>query len=239
MKILFFYRQGRIVVGTLIASTLFMHFSISAWAQLSSWYEPSIAISSGLSFSDKMAEESAVWFRNSVRITRGESSPLYVCANFGYAHRSYLLDYYSPLLEPSASGITYRNAFVLQLGLEVRFKNIRKLRKVMHPFAGVFHQQQFYRLSNEDQAAREYFKLDGYKLSLWQIVLEVGSDFVFEKWPRFYFSFQIDPAFFNRSWGREGYVTITDKYSSETQKYDIYYHHQELPCVSLFLGMRF
>lgn len=223
----------------LIVCTLLVHSTTSAWAQLSSWYEPGIAVSSGLSFSGNMAEESAVWLRNGVRITKGESSPLYICANLGYARRSYLLDYYSPLLEPTSSGITYRNAFVLQFGPEIRFKNIRKLRKVMHPYAGMYFQRQFYRLSEDDKVAREYFKLDGYDFAVRQILLEVGTEFVSEKWPRFYFSFQIEPTFLAPSFGGEGYVTITDKQTSETQKVDIYYRHKELPCVRLFLGMRF
>ena len=211
----------------------------SAKAQLSSWYEPSVAVSSGLNFSGNMAEESAVWFRNAVRFTKGEASPGFFCVNLGYAHRSYLLDYYSPALDASSFGNVYRNAFVLQIGAEYRLRNIRKLRKVLQPFAGVYFQRHFYKVSDDVQEAREHFKLDGYKIALRQVVFEIGSEVVSAKWPRFYFSFQIEPTIFTTQFGSEGYEVITDKATSETQTLNIYYNHKEYPCARLFLGVRF
>lgn len=227
-------------IHSLLITCLLLVFSGPyAAGQISSWYEPGIAVSSGLNFTGNMAAESAVWFRNSVRFTRWESSPLYICVNLGYAHRAYSLDYYSPLLESSSSGITYRNAFALQFGAEVRLKNIRKLRKVMHPFAGIYFQRQFYRLSDDDKLAREHFNLDGFKFAMNPFVFEAGSEFVSEKWPRFYFSFQIEPAPRAQSFGAQKTVTITNKQTSETTTVDAYYRLKELSCVRLFLGMRF
>lgn len=218
--------------------TLVFHAE-SAKAQLSSWYEPGVAVSSGLNFSGNMAEESAVWFRNAVRFTSGETSPGFFCVNLGYAHRSYLLDYYSPVLESSSSGNVYRNAFVLQLGAECRLRNIRKLRKVLQPFAGVYFQRHFYKVSEDVQEARAHFKLDGYEIALRQVVFEIGSEVVSAKWPRFFFSFQIEPTFLTTQFGSEGNVLITDKLTSETQTVDIFYKHKEYPCARLFLGVRF
>ena len=48
----------------------------------------------------------------------------------------------------------------------------------MHPYAGMYFQRQFYRLSEDDKVAREYFKLDGYDFAVRQIILEVGTEIV-------------------------------------------------------------
>ncbi len=81
--------------------------------------------------------------------------------------------------------------------------------------------------------------MDGYKIAIRQIVLEVGTEFVSEKWPKFFFSLQYEPRFLTTQLGSAGYVSITDEQNNEIEKVDVYYRHKELPCVRLCLGIKF
>lgn len=222
-------KNRRCFLFTLFLSVFLFGGRLCARAQLSKWYEPGIAVSSDLNFSDNLAHESALWIRNSIRPV----DCFYICLNLGYAHRSYSLDYLSPTIG-EFSGNLFRNAFVIQPGFEYRFQNIRKLRKTLHPFIGLYLQRQFFKVPDKDKNAREYFQVDKIPFAVRQGVLEVGTEFVTKKWPRFYFSVQVEPSFLSKGFGIE-------KVRTENENQDdtyFYFHVKEQSCCRLLLGIR-
>lgn len=216
----------KVAVGILVLAGLFFN-EIHSNAQISRWYEPGFAVMSGLSFSDKYAEESSFLFRNCFRFTGGDANPGYFNISLGYSHRSYTLDYAISGEDPYLGNV-YRNAFVAQAGMEVRMQNIRKLRKYLHPYVGFVFQRHFNKIKGVEKEIQDYFQLD-YNPPLRNFFLEVGSELVTEQWPRFYFSFQYETPLTLTSYGV--------KPSNETNP-SIYYFHDEQPCFRLVLGIR-
>lgn len=212
----------------------------SARAQLSTWYEPGIAVSSALCFSDKFAHESAVWLQNSFCI--GRQFPIYPSINLGYARRrSYQLEYsYDSeqvddaiveklpaeifYLFKEYSGVVTRNVFILQVGVQAKFWKIRKLRKTMHPFIGMYLQSQFGKIPDVDPYSLP-------KSHRHSIVFDFGTDLMCEKWPKLFISIQVNTGGGMSNLNRQ--VIIGDN-----PPIDTYYFRKELPCLRLVVGIK-
>lgn len=214
--------KGRLFQCFLFFCVLVFKAELYAKAQFSTRYEPSFAISSGLNFSGNLAEESAVWIRNSVRFTSEEVFPGYICLNLGYSHRSYLVEYNSTTLGYIKEQ-KYRNSFVIQGGAEMRFRNIRKLRKSIQPHLGIYFQYYLTKIRIDEDVDF----IDNADYDFGQVVFEIGSEFVFDRWPRMYFSIQIEPHL------SETRIWMIDNSGN------ISYDHKEPACHRMVLGIRF
>lgn len=217
----------RELIIVLILSGLASVSNFSAYGQISRWYEPGVAISNGVSFNDNYAQESAIWFRNGVRFL----GSFCAIANLGYAHRSFGLDYFIPTVGEH-HGPVFRDAFVLQLGIQARATNLRKIRKYMHPFLGFYFQRHFFSQDSGQRAVEEY--LQAPKLIPREIVFEVGSDFLSSSFSKFFFSLQLEP-FSATGTDFDGTMAI----DRNEDAVDIYYHYKELPCWRIAVGIHF
>lgn len=189
-----------------------------SYAQISSLYEPGISVSSGFHLSEKMASETSVMTNNLFRL----NDIICACIDLGYSHRSYYLFYDVPSIGYSDTWMN-RDAFVLELGFQARLTNIRKLRKVMHPFIGVYAQRHFYEVHGVDKELHEYFGFKKPKVRF--ITFEIGTELITQRYPHFIIGLRGDLPVMNTL-----ILFSPDFYQ---------YKRKEYWCMKLLVGIRF
>ena len=201
----------------------------STWGQVFGRYQPGLAISASLSFSERFAQESSVFLRNDVLLFSDDSISSFFDFSLGYSRRSYQLDYSGPEMVSSTIPF-YRKALTLQLLCILEFPTIPKVRKSLIPHIGFGIQQQFFNLNETDQRVYDYFGIQ--KINPRALVIEVGSEFVTHNKPRFYTAFQLEIP----GTSQEGYRVLNDSASGIT--YEYYDKSRELCCVRVLIGFR-
>lgn len=99
-------------------------------------YHPSLALSSGLSFSNHMANETSILLRNEFTIKDSSIGSFCPIVGIGYTNRSYYLQYHSDDIDPFSGPVFMRSA-MLEVSLLMRLTSWRKMRRTVIPYMGL------------------------------------------------------------------------------------------------------
>lgn len=157
-------------------------------------YHPSLALSSGLSFSKHMAKETSILLRNEFSFKDSGIGSFCPIVGIGYTNRSYYLQYHSVGIDPF-SGPVYMHSAVLEVSILMRLTAWRKVRRTIVPYVGI---NTFRFLSkNISQEEKNFFErinpqyaenVDAVRHYHTYYSIETGVELVKLGWPRLCFS---------------------------------------------------
>ena len=194
-------------------------------------YHPSLALSSGLSFSRQMASETSILLRNEFTLKDSRIGSFCPIVGIGYSNRAYFLQYHSADVDPF-SGPVYMQSAVLEVSLLMRFTSWRKLRRIMIPYVGV---NSFRFLSKSiSQEEKQFFErvdpkyseiVNGVRNPHTYFSIETGVELVRNGWPRLCMSIIWE-------------LPIPTKVGLGKPDSSFYFEHSSLYCPRIVVGLR-
>ncbi len=203
---------------------------ISAYSQVFE-YHPSLALSSGLSFSNHMANETSVLLRNEFTIKDTGIGSFCPIVGIGYTNRSYYLQYHSDGIDPF-SGPAFMHSAVLEVSLLIRLTSWRKVRKTVIPYVGINTFRFLSKsISQEEKNFLERINpkyaevVDGVRYYHTYFSIETGVELVKNRWPRLCLSIIWE-------------LPIPTEVGVGKPDSNFYFNHSAIFCPRLVVGVR-
>lgn len=205
-------------------------FTLPSYSQVFE-YHPSFALSSGLGFTNNMANETSFLLRNEFVIKDTGISSFCPIVGIGYSSRTYKLQYQTPGID-YFSGPVYMDAAVLEVSLLIRLTSWRKLRKTMIPFLG-FNTFRFLSKSTSTEEENFWGRVDSsysggiknYRSPHTYFSIETGMEFVKNGWPRLCLSILWE-------------LPIPTEYGIGNPDSVFYFRHSSMFCPRFVVGIR-
>lgn len=197
-------------------------------------YHPIFALSSGLGFSNKMANETSFMLRNEFASKDLDFGTICPVIGLGYTSRSHHLEYSVDGMDPF-SGPVYRRYLAVEVSVLFRFSAWRRVRKTVIPYAGM---NSFLFIPGKNVSAEEkaFFSHTGFAYNRHDthiFSLETGVELVRKGWPKVNVSIM---------WELPGTPTQTRIWSEKTgdtmEGTDMNYFSCSLYCPRLVVGLR-
>lgn len=153
-------------------------------------YHPIFALSSGLGFSNNMANETSFMLRNEFANKESDFGTFCPIVGLGYTNRTYHLEYSADGMDPF-SGPVHMRSLALEVSALFRFSAWRKVRKTVIPYVGAntFRLLSKKNVSAEEKSFLSHVGIDNDSLNKLRsrplfFSLETGVELVGKGWPR-------------------------------------------------------